>query len=1138
MGGVVLPLLPGPGNARVAPLSILPGGIMRHLFTTIALACICTAALCSAAFANEYTVDAGMLRYPDVSDTHITFAFDNDIWTVPIGGGTASRLSSPSGSEIMPRFSPDGSHIAYSANYEGQRDVYIIAREGGIPERLTWNPGSSNMVDFTADGDVLFYSGFESKHNGGGRIYRVSARGGIPVALPMEFAVYGSLDADGRTFAFTPDSRETRTWKRYQGGLAQDIWLLDIKSLESEKITDFPGTDALPMIRGNDVYYMSDRGPAHRLNLWHYDRTTKQHRQLTKFTDFDIKWPSMGPGHIVFENAGDMWLYELAGGRQSKVMVNLPGDRINLMVEALDVSGQFGDVMASPKGKRLVGEAHGDIWTVPAEEGINRNLTMSDGNAERYPRWSPDGQWICWFGDNTGNYELYMAQSDGKGETRQLTRGSETYYTRPEWSPDSKKISYADCTGTIFIYDIDNEESREVDRDPWAYYPYTAVNWSADSRWLTYGRLNRENQNSQVVLYDYDNDALHTVTDPMFSSSNPVFDLGGEYLYFSTGRNFQHRFGDMDESYIFTDSQLMCVVPLRDDVASPFALSNDDEEIKAEENEKQNEEKEEGAAEDESGGDDKAQDEQDDKQDKKKGIEIDIEGFEARAILIPLRPGGYGNLQAAEGKLFYSFANSEGRDNYMYDLKEQKEQKLGDGIGGFQLLPGGKQMLISGRGGRYAIVKAGPGARFDKPITVANLVSEIDPRHEWKQLVTDAWRFYRDLFYAANLHEVDWDLVGERYIGLVEHAANRQDVSYIIGEMIAELNTGHTYYGGPGEDEPRRSVGLLGADYELATQDGATAWRISHIYHGADFDVDARGPLSEPGLDVSEGDFLLAVNGLPLATDVPVWAGFQGLAGQTTILTISSDAQLGNDDDHEVIVRPGGSEFGMRRQEWIEANRRKVFEATDGKVGYIYVPNTSGDGVNNLMRQLQGQYHMDGLVIDERWNGGGYIPTYFIDILGRKTFSYWARRDGEDWSTPNLAHNGPKVMLINGKSGSGGDAFPYYFRQAGLGPLVGTRTWGGLVGISGSPRLIDGSRPSIPIFGFYELDGTWGIEGYGVDPDIEVIDDPGLLARGEDPQLDAAIAEIKRLIFEMPYRKPGTPPWPDRSGVGVQEDEK
>ncbi|MCB1217916.1 PD40 domain-containing protein [bacterium] len=1115
---------------------------MRNHFLTAALACICTAALHSTARANEYTVDAGLLRYPDVSADSICFSFGNDVWTVPLTGGTATRLSSTSGEEILARFSPDGSQIAYSANYEGSRDVYILPREGGIPRRLTWNPGSCNMVDFTADGDVLFYSGHESKHNGGGRIYRVSSRGGIPTALPMEFAVYGSLDRDGRTFAFTPSSRETRTWKRYQGGLAQDIWLLDIESLESEQITDWPGTDALPMIDGNDVWYMSDRGPAHRLNLWRYDRTTKEHGQMTEFTDFDIKWPSMGPAHIVFENGGDLWLYDKAGGKAAKVAISLPGDRPSLMTTAMDVTNQFGDVMASPNGKRLVGEARGDVWTVPVEEGINRNLTMTDGFAERNPRWSPDGQWICWLADNTGNYELYISQSDGKGETRQLTKGSQTFYTRPEWSPDSKKISYADSTGRIYIFDIDRDEAREIDRDPWAYYPYTGVNWSADSRWVTYGRLNRENQNSQVMLYDFDNDELHAVTDPMFGNIQPVFDLSGDYLYYISRRNFNHRFGDLDSTYVFTDNQLLTVVPLRNDVDSPFALKNDEEEIKAEEkqdeNEKQEEEKEDGATEDESGKDEKA-DRKDGKKEKKKGIEIDIEGFESRAVDIPLRPGGYGNLQAADHRIFYSFGGfNSGREVYTYDLKEQKEEKLGDGIGGFQLLPGGKQMLISGRGNRYAIVKAGPGARFDKAIEISGLVSEVNPRHEWKQLVTDAWRFYRDLFYAPNLHEVDWELMGQRYIGMVDHAVNRQDVSYIIGEMIGELNTGHTYYSGPGEDEPRRSTGLLGADYELATQDGSSAWRISHIFHGADFDVDSRGPLDEPGLDVSEGDFLLAVNGRTLSTELPVWAGFQGLAGQTTILTVSGDAVLGNDDDREVIVRPVGSEQGMRRFDWIEANRQRVLEATDGKVGYIYVPNTSGDGVNNLMRQLQGQYHLDGLVIDERWNGGGYIPTYFIDILGRKTYSYWARRDGEDWSTPDLAHNGPKVMLINAKSGSGGDAFPYYFRQAGLGPLVGTRTWGGLVGISGSPRLIDGSRPSIPIFGFYELDGTWGIEGHGVDPDVEVIDDPGLLARGEDPQLDAAIAEIRRLIFEQPYRKPGTPPWPDRSGVGVRESEK
>jgi tricorn protease len=1127
----------------------------------IATALVLLAGFAGQASAAGFDIDAAMLRYPAVSDSQIAFSYNNDLWVVPKTGGTASPLSSPAGNEAFPHFSPDGKSIAFTGNYDGNMDVYIMPVEGGIPQRLTWGPAGDICNGFDAQGNVLFANASEMKNYGGGRIYRVSPLGGVPEALPMEYAMFCTMDADNETVAFTPTTREFDTWKRYEGGNAQDIWLLNVKTLASEQITNYPGTDAQPMIRGNVVYFLSDAGSDNRLNLWVYDRTTKQRRQLTTFHDFDCKFPGLGPADIVLENGGTLYRYELAGGALVEVNIRIPGDRPSLMKQTEDVSDRIFGMTPSPNGVRLGVEAMGDIWTIPVKEGIRRNLTMSNDSTERYPVWSPDGKLIAYFSDADGDYQLYLTQSDGRGETRQLTTDDETWFMNPVWSPDSTKIAFADSTGALYIHSIDQQTTFLVDKDPWAFYPYTEVNWSADSAWLAYQRMDAETGNAMIVLYDMLNAWAHVVTAPMFSSVQPCFDMNGDYLYFLTQRNFNHAFGDFDETYVFPHGTMLACVPLRHDVPSPYAGKNDDEEIKAAA----------AAAEEEAAGDSKVDDkdaeaagDDDETTDDESGdaepaadesgeadeakdagkdeasgaMLIDIEGFESRAVLMPLPGGDYSNLAAGAGRVFFLDLNQPGGPTIMMlETSEEQPVPVLPGAGGFELLPDGKRMLAYAQG-RLAIVNAGPGANMEEAINTGGLMLEYDPHVFWKALVTDAHRMYGYMFYDPDMHGVDWDSIGRRYIAMVNDATSRQDVSWIISEMISELNVGHTYYSGPTEPTRSRNVGLLGANFEYVNDAAGTAGiRIGHILGGGPWDLDARSPIGQPGMDIAEGDFIIAVNGIPLSASQPIDAAMQGLAGETVVLTISDDASVG-EDDREVIVTPLGNEYDLRRRDWIEANRRYVDEQSRGQVGYIYVPDTQEEGVNNLMRQLVGQFHKPGLIIDERWNGGGYIPTYFMDILSRKTLSYWARRDGLSYKTPGLAHNGSKVMLINSNAGSGGDAFPYYFRQAGLGKIIGTRTWGGLVGISGQPSLVDGSHPTIPNFGFFELDGTWGIEGYGVDPDIEVIPDPGLLARGQDPQLDAGIAEVLKEMAANPFREPAKPAYPDRSGKGISPQDK
>lgn len=1132
--------------------------LYRNLIATALV--LALAGLSGQASAADFDIDAAMLRFPAISATQIAFSYNNDIWVVPKTGGTASPLSSPAGSEMLARFSPDGRQIAFTGNYDGNTNVYIMPVTGGIPQRLTWSSSGDYVVGFDPSGNVLFSTFRNEKNYGGGSIFRVSPAGGIPEPLPMEYAMFCSVDADNETCVFCPFTREFDTWKRYQGGKAQDIWLMNLRTLASEKLTDYPGTDAQPMIRGNNVYFISDAGPDNRLNLWVYERSTKQRKQLTNFSESDCKFPSLGPDDIVFESGGKLYTYGLASAELTEVHIRIPGDRPSLMKQTEDVSDRIFGITPSPNGVRLGVEAMGDIWSIPVKDGIRRNLTMSNDSTERYPVWSPDGQWIAYFSDADGDYQLYLTQSDGRGETRQLTTDDETWFMNPVWSPDSTKIAFADSTGALYIHSIDQQTTFLVDEDPWAFYPYTEVSWSADSAWLAYQRMDADTGNAMIVLYDMLNAWAHVVTAPMFSSTQPRFDMNGDYLYFLTQRNFDHAFGDYDETYVFPHGTMLACVPLRNDVPSPYAGKNDDEEIKAADADDDEDAEAAESADDDDEGDAKGTEDTEDAEvagegDAASGADadndkdadktgaggamlIDIDGFESRAVLMPLPGGDYANLAAGAGRVFYIDANQPaGPTIMMLETSADQPVQVLPGAGGFQLLPDGKRMLAFAQG-RLAIVNAGPGAKMDEAINTGGLMLEYEPHVFWKALVTDAHRMYKYMFYDPDMHKVDWESIGRRYIAMVDDATSRQDVTWIISEMISELNVGHTYYSGPIEPAPHRSVGLLGADFEYVSDAAGTAGiRISHILGGGPWDLDARSPLGQPGMDIAEGDFIIAVNGVALSAGLPLDAALQGLADETVVLTISDDASVG-EDDREVIVKPLASEYDLRRRDWIESNRRYVDEQTKGQVGYIYVPDTAEQGVNNLMRQLVGQFHKPGLIIDERWNGGGYIPTYFMDILSRKTLSYWARRDGLSYRTPGLAHNGSKVMLINSTSGSGGDAFPYYFRQAGLGKIIGTRTWGGLVGISGQPSLVDGSSPTIPNFGFFELDGTWGIEGYGVDPDLEVVDDPGLLARGLDPQLDAGIAEVLKEMAANPFKEPVKPVYPNRSGKGVQEDEK
>ncbi len=1118
---------------------------------------------------------ASMIRNPDVSHEKIVFSYGDDLWVVDRAGGVASPLASPAGAESNPRFSPDGQWIAFEGNYDGGRDLYVVPTSGGIPQRWTHHPAAERLCDWTPDGKSLLFSSNGSAGLGRQQqLFTVSLAQPHPQPVPVPYGENGSLNADGQWLAYTPYARDQRTWKRYRGGMASDIWLFHLTTKTSKRMTDFEGTDTIPMWHGTNVYYLSDAGPTHRLNVWKYDTETGQREAITHFADYDCKMSSMGPGpngegEIVFQNGSQIYLLNLATRESQAVSITIPGDRPTLRPQQVDAAKFIGSASISPTGQRLVVQGRGDLWTLPAKNGSPRNLTQSNGSFERDPSWSPDGRWIAYLSDATGEYEVYVTQSDGRGETRQLTKQGSAFRYSPQWSPDSNWITFGDKTGALYLHNLESGDTKQVARDPQGNRMSAA--WSADSAWLTYA-LNPEHRSagSSIWVYNVADGTQLKLTAGFFNDSNPVFDRKGDYLYFSSNRAFNRpQYEDLGTSFIYAGTQVLVALPLRSDVKHPYLAEVDEETWKsdkadatdkpaADKPKDESEDKSEDKAPNgqppaEGAGDaaDQASKASDTaapaeatdtasdavKADKptpaKAALVIEAAGAEARAFQVPVPQGNFGGLAVNDaGHLIYTRSGGRGSDTptaiKIFDLqdKEKAEKEVVSGAGQFELSADGKKMMVS-RGGNFYIIDAKAGQKLERTVSTNGMTVIIDPRVEWKQLFWEAWRLQRDFFYDPKLHGVDWLAVGKRYETLLADCVSRRDVGFVIGEMISELNVGHAYYREASlETGPANNVGVLGARLEIE----GDVYRLAELYRGADWDVDARNPLIEAG--VRDGQYLLAINHQALRTNEDPHVRLIGAVGGTVLLTVG-DQPTPSDTDKTIAIKVSSSDEDLRFRHWIESKRRYVEEKSGGKVGYVYVVNTGVPGQNDLIRQFYGQIGKQALIIDDRWNGGGQIPTRFIELLNRPVTNYWARRDGLDWTWPPDSHQGPKCMLINGLAGSGGDMFPALFKQYGLGKLIGTRTWGGLVGITGSPSLIDGASVTVPSFAYYRTDGNWGIEGHGVDPDIEVIDDPALMVDGGDPQLDRAIALMLEEIETKGYQPPQRPASPDRSGFGI-----
>lgn len=1059
-------------------------------------------------------IDAGLFRYPDVSQNQIVFTYANDLWIVPKDGGNALKLSSPAGVESFPKFSPDGASIAFSGNYDGNTDVYLIPVNGGIPSRLTYHGMPDRVVDWHPDGKrILLASGRESEKERFNQLYLISSTGGATEKLPFAFGEFGSYSPDENQMAVVFRSEVFRTWKRYRGGDVADIYVFNLKDNSSQNISSqINAGEELPMWSGNSIYFLSDNGPEKRMNLWQYDVVSKSRKQVTTFSDYDVHFPSLGPTEIVFEAGGKLYLHQLANGQTKEVKVSLVSDKAFLKpgIESAEKLVQHTGI--GRDGNRALFEARGDIFSLPAENGYVKNLTQSSGSAERFPAWSPDGKTIAYWSDQSGEYELWTMDVEGNSAPKKITSYGPGYRYRLFWSPDSKKLAFIDKAMKIKIVDVTNGMTTDVDkglRMSHGSLESFFASWSPDSRWLTYAR-DLENYHNAVFVFDYQNKKATQITSGYYECYNPTFDSEGKYIYTFTNQYFNPSYSDLDNTFIYANTTQLGAISLKKSTPSLTAPKNEKVEFKKEEPAEKKDDKKD---------DKKSKDSKEEKKPSVAPVEIDFDGIESRLVVLSIKPGNYSKLSSVSGKIIYIKAPNTGAGSdakssiKYYDIEKREEKSILDEVNDYELSADGKKILAA-KAGTWAIIKAEENQKFEKPLRIAEMEMLVDPMKEWKQIFMDTWRFERDYFYDAAMHGVNWSQVKDRYMKLLEGSMTREEVNFVLGEMIAELNASHTYRGGGDEEQPlRKNVGYLGVNWQAE----GDFYKIKKIIRPAAWDAEVRSPLDMPGLEIKEGNYVLAVNGIPITAKLEPTAFFQGLGGKTVELTYNTTPSWTG--AKTAIVQTMNDEARLRHLAWIESNRKRVNDATNEEVGYIYVRSTGIDGQNELIRQFNAQWDKKALVIDERFNNGGQIPDRFIEMLDREPLAFWAIRDGNAWPWPPYAHFGPKVMLINGWSGSGGDAFPDYFRKKKLGPLIGARTWGGLIGISGVPQLIDGGSITVPTFRMMDPDGTWFKEGHGVDPDIEVQEDLTSLSKGVDTQLERAITEIKDAM-----KKGFTPP--------------
>lgn len=1051
--------------------------------------------------------NARMLRYPDINGNLIAFVYAGDIWTVNATGGTAKQLTSHKGLELFPKISPDGRWIAFSAEYSGSRQVWVMPSEGGTARQLTFynsegvmppRGGYDNVIlDWTPDSKHIIFRGNRTTFGDrNGKYFTVSIDGGFEEPLPIVNGGFAALSPDGKQICFTPVDREFRTWKRYKGGRATELWTYDLKNNTSEQITHWAGTDQWPSWQGNHIFYASDRDL--RLNIWRYNTQTKENVQVTHHEDFDVMYPSGRNGKIVYENGGYLYVLNTASGTTEKINVSINYDNPNLLPYFKNVKGFISSYSISPSGKRVLFDARGDIFSVPVENGEIENLTNSQGTREIFPVWSPDGKNIAYYSDATGEYEIYLLENRKGAEPKQLTKDSKAWKYTAEWSPDSKHLAYSDRTLKLWLVNATTGKQKVVDEA--SAEEIRDYSFSPDGNWLAYSKSS-PNYQSALWLYNVSTGKKHQITDASFSDGQPTFSRDGKFLFFISNRDFNLEFSSFEFNYLYNNATRIYAIPLKNDGTSLKQYKNDVEPF-----EKDN--------------DVVASSEP---KDKKTIVEIDFENIQNRIVALPVSSGDYRIMGAVEEGLLYTSGNKVMR----YNIKDEKTEEILDGASNGSLTADGKSFIYR-TGKDYAVAKNQPGQKAgESKINLDNLTMKIDPRQEWNQIYTDAFRIFRDYFYVGNLHGMDWEALQKKYGEMLPYVPSRFDLDYILNEVVSETNTGHAYVDwGDIERVDRIDGGLLGA--ELEADLSAKRYKIKKIYQGENWNESRRSPLTESGINVREGDYIISINGTNLTTDINPYELLENLGDRYIELTVNSSPSSYGANTYN--VKTITSEQELRYFNWVLERRAMVDKLSGGKIGYIHVPNTAIEGNRELHRGMYSFNDKDALIIDDRYNGGGFIPDRMINLLNRRTLVYWYQNNiNLPMKSPGIAHDGPKAMLINGYSSSGGDAFPYLFRKTGEGKLIGTRTWGGLVGISGNAYLVDGGYLSVPRFGIYDHSGNWIIEGVGVSPDIEVIDRPEELAKGNDPGIEKAVEVLLDELKRNPRKQIKTPTPPDRS---------
>ena len=1083
---------------------------MKNLFTVVMLL------LGVSLFAQD---DARLLRFPAVYGQNVVFTYAGDLYQVPLAGGVARKLTSDvNGYEMFAHFSPDGKQIAFTGQYDGNTEVYTIPADGGVPNRITYTAtlhrddisdrmGPNNIVMAWRDNtEIVYRSRKQSFNSFKGQLFQVSSDGGMSQELPLPSGGWCSFSPDGKKMAYNRVFREFRTWKYYKGGMADDVWIYDFETKKTVNITNNDNQNIFPMWHGNSIYFLSDRDRT--MNMFEYNIDTKITTKITDYTNYDIKFPSLGNESIIFENGGYIFNYNFKDKQITKVVVNINNDMTNGRNELKDASKLIRSWAVSPDGKRVVFGARGDVYTVPAKSGITRNLTTSSGVHDRNVEWSPKGKYISYISDRTGEDEIYIQNQNGKEDAIQLTDNSDTYKYNPVWSPDGKNLLWGDKMGRLNYINIDTKKVVVVDESlSWEIRDYS---WSPDSKFIAY-TFPQSNVVNRIYIYNTKTKESKPVTDSWYNSSDPSFDTNGKYLFFSSARDFNPIYSSTEWNHAYRDMNSVYFVTLKKDTPSPFEPENDEVTVNTESDKDKTTKKK-------------------DKSNDKAGVKnndvvIDFDGIINRIIKLPVKAANYWNIEAIDNSVYYNeyASGDKSASLMMFDLKTQKESKLGD-IGAFTISANHKKMLV-GIGGKYAVIEL-PKRKItpDTFLDLSNMKVMVNLKQEWAQIYNESWRQMRDFFYAPNMHGLDWQAINDKYAVLVPYVNNRNDLNYIIGEMIGELSIGHAYVLGGDKPKPTRiKLGLLGAKLSKSK---SGYFVVDEVLKGENWTKNARSPLTEVGVDVTAGDYIIAINGVSVKDVKDINTLLIDKANKQVILTVNNKPST--DGARDVIVVPTDDESGLYYYTWVMNNIDKVNKATNGEVGYIHIPDMGPEGLNEFVKHFYPQLNKKALIIDDRGNGGGNVSPMIIERLNREIVLYGMSRNNGVTTKPNEALRGPKVLLLDNYSASDGDLFPYQFKAMKMGTLIGERSWGGVVGIRGSLPFIDGGDLRRPEFAPFNEDGEWVIEGHGVDPDIVIDNDPAKEYAGDDQQLDKAIEVIMEQLKD--YKPmPEIPAFPDKS---------